>query len=206
MPPSSSSSTSATPTSSCPSQRPNSPGAAWPDTGPVRAAWIAPGETNIVFRSTFRMAVCRGHRARCLGLRELERRHKEIFLKARASTGAGDGAGTNDDVFGTAGQSLGLGSGGRARTGLGRWEEVVFLRLEEKIGVGRSKLEKQAIAVAIVQMSPMQYGSGVVKDSESVVHDRVNLVQDLVRPVSTNPSTRSTEVWDVAYCNGSNRR
>ncbi|KAH9028898.1 hypothetical protein EDB85DRAFT_1969173 [Lactarius pseudohatsudake] len=44
--PSSPSSTSATPTSSRPSQRPNRPGAARPGTGPVRAAWIAPGLTS----------------------------------------------------------------------------------------------------------------------------------------------------------------
>ncbi|KAH9174137.1 hypothetical protein EDB89DRAFT_2241901 [Lactarius sanguifluus] len=75
----------------------------------ITAAWIAPGETNIVFRSTFRRAV-RRHHARFLGLGELERKEKEIFLKA-----TGDGA----TSFGTAGQSLGSGPGGKAATGTG---------------------------------------------------------------------------------------
>ncbi|KAH9022900.1 hypothetical protein EDB85DRAFT_2185258 [Lactarius pseudohatsudake] len=89
----------------------------------IAAAWIAPGETNIVFRSTFWRVVRRGHHARCLGLEELERRETEIFSKASVGTAkkilirhfrvspAGDGAGTMTS-FGTASQSLG--SGGRA--------------------------------------------------------------------------------------------
>ncbi|KAH9161263.1 hypothetical protein EDB89DRAFT_2248408 [Lactarius sanguifluus] len=87
-----------------PSQRPNRSGAARPD--------IAPNEPNVVFCSTFRRAVGHGHHARCLGSGEMERREKEIFLKASAGTSTSDGAGTMT-LFGTAGQSLGSGSGGR---------------------------------------------------------------------------------------------
>ncbi|KAH9016568.1 hypothetical protein EDB85DRAFT_2155811 [Lactarius pseudohatsudake] len=74
----------------------------------VAAAWIAPGEANIVFRSTFQRAVRRGHPS--------------------ASTGAGDGAGTTTS-FGTAGQSLGSGSGGRA----GAWGVLKLVNCLEDV-------------------------------------------------------------------------
>ncbi|KAH9032420.1 hypothetical protein EDB85DRAFT_1890672 [Lactarius pseudohatsudake] len=114
--PSSLSSTSATTASSRPSQRPNRPGAARPDTGPVRAAWIAPGETNIVFRSTFRRV-------------ESGEERQENVLTASAGTGTGDGA----TSFGTAGQSLGSGSGGKAVKESVVHDRVNLVRLVQRL-------------------------------------------------------------------------
>ncbi|KAH9032414.1 hypothetical protein EDB85DRAFT_1244967 [Lactarius pseudohatsudake] len=87
--------------SSRPSQCPTRCGS----TRRVASAQIAPNEPNIVIRSAFR----RGHRARRVGLGELERRENEANIGA----GAGDGAGTTTSLGTGSDQSLSSGSGER---------------------------------------------------------------------------------------------